>query len=335
MSDRSLTFDVQNFWKRHDPGTDPIATQLIVKGLTLANSKRDSDVTLASVFGRRTFSSAGNVVMFSGEPRFRDEFARYTIDCRFRGHSDHLRLPLWAYLLLRTEELPTSLETVPQASKFCNFIYSNDRCQVRNAFFEMLNAEMRVDSLGSVMSNAADPRLSACGHSGWRETKIDVLRDYRFTIAFENHEILGYTTEKMVDAWLAGSVPIYWGNPAVALDFPIEGCLSLYEAGSMTRLVDQVMEAEREPERYVQLQAANPFRTGAAQQRLEKYRSDLSSFIEMVVEDTRSRTSRYPRGSSRQGIHRQARRLQRCRVFLLRVRRRLFSRRQTNQRVGA
>eukprot|EP00947_MAST-08B_sp_MAST-8B-sp1_P004018 g4018.t1 len=39
---------------------------------------------------------------------------------------------------------------------------------------------------------------------------------YKFVIAFENHRVDGYVTEKIVNGFLAGAVPLYWGDDAFA-----------------------------------------------------------------------------------------------------------------------
>ncbi len=42
--------------------------------------------------------------------------------------------------------------------------------------------------------------------------KIDTLRDYKFSICYENvRELPGYITEKIFDCFMAGVIPIYWG----------------------------------------------------------------------------------------------------------------------------
>lgn len=46
-----------------------------------------------------------------------------------------------------------------------------------------------------------------------RDTKLNVLRNYMFTVALENADTCGYVTEKMYDAIAAGSVPIVAGLP--------------------------------------------------------------------------------------------------------------------------
>jgi hypothetical protein len=47
-------------------------------------------------------------------------------------------------------------------------------------------------------------------------SKMDVLRRYRYSLVMENQRQPGYFTEKLLDAFRAGSVPIYWGAPDVS-----------------------------------------------------------------------------------------------------------------------
>jgi hypothetical protein len=64
------------------------------------------------------------------------------------------------------------------------------------------------------------------GFPSWRgaaTNKLEVLKNYRFCIAFENcNHARGYITEKMLDCLLAGVVPVYWGAPNVTDHVPAE-----------------------------------------------------------------------------------------------------------------
>jgi hypothetical protein len=49
---------------------------------------------------------------------------------------------------------------------------------------------------------------------GFREdhrTKFAIYQDYDFGLCFENDLYPGYVTEKLVDAYLSGVIPLYWG----------------------------------------------------------------------------------------------------------------------------
>ncbi len=50
------------------------------------------------------------------------------------------------------------------------------------------------------------------GYRGMTADKQQTLREYNFVIAFENCDHPGYVTEKIFDAFRAGTVPLYWGG---------------------------------------------------------------------------------------------------------------------------
>jgi alpha(1,3/1,4) fucosyltransferase len=53
------------------------------------------------------------------------------------------------------------------------------------------------------------------------KNKLEVLRHYKFCICFENgRDISGYITEKILDAFAAGCIPVYWGAPNIEKFIP-------------------------------------------------------------------------------------------------------------------
>lgn len=50
--------------------------------------------------------------------------------------------------------------------------------------------------------------------------KRDIMRQYKFSICYENAGYPGWLTEKMLDAMFAGSVPVYQGDPEVTKMIP-------------------------------------------------------------------------------------------------------------------
>jgi len=56
-------------------------------------------------------------------------------------------------------------------------------------------------------------------------SKLEVIADYKFTIAFENSIDKDYVTEKLFDSFWAGSVPVYLGAPNVDEFLPGDHCL--------------------------------------------------------------------------------------------------------------
>lgn len=98
--------------------------------------------------------------------------------------------------------------------KFCCFLYSN-RVPYRERIFRELSKYKRVDAPGVSMNNHPSIDGDALpGETKW-ETKRRFLARYKFTLALENFVFSGYQTEKLYDAMLAFSVPVYVGDPRV------------------------------------------------------------------------------------------------------------------------
>lgn len=57
------------------------------------------------------------------------------------------------------------------------------------------------------------------------ENKITALKDYAFSIIIENIKTDYYFTEKLIDAFITGVVPIYFGCPSIGDIFNIDGMI--------------------------------------------------------------------------------------------------------------
>lgn len=55
--------------------------------------------------------------------------------------------------------------------------------------------------------------------------KLDGLKDYRYSIAMENSKHDFYFTEKLIDCFLTGTIPIYWGCPGIGKFFNTDGMM--------------------------------------------------------------------------------------------------------------
>ncbi len=100
--------------------------------------------------------------------------------------------------------------------RFCNFLYANP-VPYRERFFRELSKYKPVDAPGRSMNNMAS--IDCLNDADKWATKRRLLSSYKFTIAFENYSYPGYHTEKILDPMVAGSLPIYFGNPRIAQHF--------------------------------------------------------------------------------------------------------------------
>lgn len=79
--------------------------------------------------------------------------------------------------------------------------------------------------------------------------KFAVASDYRFMVAMENDLYPGYVTEKLVDSWTAGCIPIWWGLDEAKLFNP-KAILNLTSLGSIEKLVRKVEDLEANSSTY-------------------------------------------------------------------------------------
>jgi len=61
----------------------------------------------------------------------------------------------------------------------------------------------------------------------FRRCKYDGMRDYRYSLCIENGRERNYYTEKIVDAWLSWTVPIYYGCPNLTDYYPREAFIEI------------------------------------------------------------------------------------------------------------
>jgi hypothetical protein len=58
--------------------------------------------------------------------------------------------------------------------------------------------------------------------------KLDVLKDFRFHVVIENGNQMGWFTEKLMDCFMTGTIPIYLGDPLIRETFHEEGMIICY-----------------------------------------------------------------------------------------------------------
>ena len=92
---------------------------------------------------------------------------------------------------------------LPIKQKFCAAVISNFNKTdfFRLNFIKELSKYKKIDMGGKYNNNV-----------GTINNKIDFLSNYKFSIAMENTEADGYSSEKILESFLSGTIPIYYGN---------------------------------------------------------------------------------------------------------------------------
>ncbi|WP_121020797.1 glycosyltransferase family 10 domain-containing protein [Helicobacter vulpis] len=90
------------------------------------------------------------------------------------------------------------------------------------------------------------------------ENKSEFLSQYKFNLCFENSRGHGYTTEKIIDAYFAHTIPIYWGNPAVALDFNPKSFVNVHDFKDFKEALDYIRYLDTHDNAYLDMLHAHP-----------------------------------------------------------------------------
>ncbi len=159
--------------------------------------------------------------------------------------------------------------------KFCNFIFYNngdgEGAEFRQNFVKRLSDYKRVDCPGRVLNNMHAKELIGRYDGDWRKSKIDFIHNYKFTIAFENTSYIGYTTEKLLHALIAGSVPIYWGNPVVDRDYNPDAFVDCTgHENDIDSVIDRIIELDQNDDLYLKMLHEEPMGKNFDEHELEK-----------------------------------------------------------------
>lgn len=208
------------------------------------------DILIFSVFGNSHTRYKCKKVFYTGEnirPNF--TICDYSISFDYLNDDRNLRFPLSAITLYENGKIDgfdnnIDFEKIKsEKTKFCNFIFSNPNAELRNTLFKELSKYKMVDSGGRALNNI-----------GYLvDDKLKFQSQYKFSIAFENSEYPGYTTEKIVHPKLVDSIPIYWGNPEVGRDWNTKSFVNAYDFNNIFELIGFIKEVDNNDDLYYKI----------------------------------------------------------------------------------
>ena len=191
-------------------------------------------------------------LFYTGENRRPENFdCDYAISFDHNFEPWHYRLPLYVIYMWALEHIHNTKydynyifsTEVKEKTNFCSFVVSNDKCTERNKFFQKLHAIKHVDSAGKLYNNI---NASLEGEAA----KIEFLSSRKFNICFEPYSHPGYVTEKILHAFYAGTVPIYWGSETISSDFNPKAFINVHDFDSFDDAIDHIMSVDSNDKLY-------------------------------------------------------------------------------------
>ena len=133
----------------------------------------------------------------------------------------------------------------PLRTKFCAAVISNSKTTngFRVKFINKLNKYKKVDMGGSFMNNVGGPV----------EDKIKFFSSYKFSIAIENSEGDGYISEKIVDSFISGTIPIYYGNYNLDEYINPKSYILIKNEKNIKKKIKYIKEIDNDDEKYLKI----------------------------------------------------------------------------------
>lgn len=168
----------------------------------------------------------------------------------------HFQLPAcvwprahWVELAERNREGYTK-ELLNEKIYFANFISSHEsEHSIRGDFFKQLCQYKRVEAPGTYLNNMPD------GQSvDWlNDSKTDFQRKCKFTLCFESTNHYGFVTEKIMDAFYADTIPVYFGSSTAAEIFNKDAFISVADYASFDDAIERIKELDQDDEKYLEM----------------------------------------------------------------------------------
>jgi len=92
-----------------------------------------------------------------------------------------------------------------------------------------------------IISKYADKIDLVCGGGYFKiDYKLSALQDFRYSIVVENCRQDYWFTEKLIDCFVTGTVPIYWGCPSINKFFNIKGMLLFNSLDELDYIINEI-----------------------------------------------------------------------------------------------
>ena len=239
----------------------------ILKNFVFVDAIQDANVLFESVFAPSLVSYRDDwryKIHFSGESVARTDlcfpnksyYEDYDVVLCSHGavRSNVIDLPLfvyYCYIGTRMERLQPHCRYYKHylAEKFCCYAVSNGNVPYRDKILDVVDGYRRVDSVGRHRNSIG--RVLPYSHSS--EEFIGMISEYKFMICFENTIEGTYVTERLVNAFLGRTIPIYFGTNYVTHVFNKDAFLMLEDESeaSYLRLLARIKELDDDDTKYI------------------------------------------------------------------------------------
>lgn len=183
--------------------------RMINKKYRIKFDSNNPDYLIYNVFGNEhlnyKYNNSVKIAIFT-ENKIPDlNEADYAIGHSHINYLDrYFKFPIFLWIINDFKNIREKVLKSPIRTKFCAAVITNNKTpdDFRIKFINELEKYKLIDMGGKYKNNIGGPV----------KNKKQFLASYKFSISIENSEGDGYLTEKIVDSFYSGTIPIFYGD---------------------------------------------------------------------------------------------------------------------------
>ena len=170
----------------------------------------------------------------------------------------------------------------PMKKKFCAAVISNcnEGYRFRIDFINKLNNYKKVDMGGKCYKNI----------HGKVRNKIKFLSKYKFSIAMENSRGDGYLSEKLVDSFRAGTIPIYYGDYLVDEFINPKTYILIKGRKDMDKKIEYIKKIDNDDKLYMEIIKEKPIIDKKFIEKIDK--KEITEFLYNIFSQDKNKAYR-------------------------------------------
>lgn len=254
---KTIKLYFSGFWKSFDYNNN-MFMHILQKRYNVVLDSVDPDFIICSPLGRPYDYIKYDCprIMYTGEFLSADFNAiDYFIgfdDIEFGDRSFRFPLFLWSDNGQYPPSQPLSEDEAWKELKskeyFCNYIFGHDTAiGKREEILKSLSNYKRVECAGKHFNNMPNgERLTI-------RTKHAFMNKCKFSISAESVCYPGFTSEKIVDAFRAKTIPVHFGDPTIEKTFNEKAFVDCNQYESIDAAVEKVIEIDKNDDLYIDM----------------------------------------------------------------------------------
>jgi len=252
------------FWAGFFEKIDPIHVDFFIKLLSdvynedviVTFNLDEADILIESIFTNTTYINYKKwkaSILFTGEsyyaPCMLNNLSLYTCILGFNPTIDNfVEFPFYIVYLKSFPNM-TFTPTKTISNNYTSAVISNGSSNERVSFLDKLENKMTV-LYGGFYKNNIGGKIQGNFAS---DTLLNFYKNSKFVITMENTRIGHYITEKLINGFRAGIIPIYWGSQHISEHFNSKRFIILEDTteSSINKVIDKM--ANMSDEEYFQI----------------------------------------------------------------------------------